>query len=169
LALIGTFTFILMTSQGVRRLWPRRGLRIRLGIAIAVGAAVIPVLATSTQRDKALLVLGVLALLGLLGTWVILVPKWLAPPLPKSILDQLPAAERVEKADARLKLQNDLRTTALQAIAGLAVLAGAVVGFQQLGEDRQQAAADRELTRQGQASERFTRAIAQLGSDRREV
>ena len=58
----------------------------------------------------------------------------------------------------RLKLQNDLRTTALQAIAGLAVLAGAVLAFQQLTADRQQATATQELTRQGQASERFTRA-----------
>jgi Pentapeptide repeats (8 copies) len=57
----------------------------------------------------------------------------------------------------------------LQAIAGLAVLAGAVLAFQQLAEDRQQAIATRELTLQGQASERFTRAIDQLGSPRREV
>ena len=71
--------------------------------------------------------------------------------------------------DARLKLQNDLRTTALQAIAGLAVLAGAVLAFQQLTADRQQATATQELTRQGQASERFTRAVDQLGSDRPEV
>lgn len=45
----------------------------------------------------------------------------------------------MELTDARLKLQNDLRTTALQAIAGLAVLAGAVLAFQQLTTDRQQA------------------------------
>jgi hypothetical protein len=57
----------------------------------------------------------------------------------------------------------------LQAIAGLAVLAGAVLAFQQLTDDRQQATATQELTRQGQASERFTRAIDQLGSDRLEV
>jgi len=49
------------------------------------------------------------------------------------------------------------------------VLAGAVLAFQQLTEDRQQAIATRELTLQGQASERFTRAIDQLGSPRREV
>jgi hypothetical protein len=49
------------------------------------------------------------------------------------------------------------------------VLAGAVLAFQQLTDDRQQATATQELTRQGQASERFTRAIDQLGSDRLEV
>ena len=54
----------------------------------------------------------------------------------------------------------------MQAIAGLAVLAGAILAFQQLTDDRQQAAATRELTLQGQASERFTRAIDQLGSTR---
>jgi hypothetical protein len=44
-----------------------------------------------------------------------------------------------------------------------------VLGFRQLTEDRQQAIATRELTLQGQASEQFTRAIDQLGSDRLEV
>jgi uncharacterized protein YjbI with pentapeptide repeats len=51
----------------------------------------------------------------------------------------------------------------------VAVLAGALLAFQQLTEDRQQATATHQLTLQGQASERFTRAIDQLGSDRREV
>jgi hypothetical protein len=35
---------------------------------------------------------------------------------------------QLELADARVKLQNNLRTTVLQAIAGLAVLAGAILG-----------------------------------------
>ena len=43
------------------------------------------------------------------------------------------------------------------------------MAFQQLTADRQQATATQELTRQGQASERFTRAVDQLGSDRPEV
>jgi hypothetical protein len=114
-------------------------------------------------------VLGGAVLVGLLAAWVLVLPGRLAPPLPADLLDRLGDRDRLEVGDARLKLHNDLRTTALQAIAGLAVLAGAVLAFQQLTADRQQATATRELTLQGQASERFTRAIDQLGNDREEV
>jgi uncharacterized protein YjbI with pentapeptide repeats len=106
----------------------------------------------------------------LLATWVLVVPRRLAPPVPDDVLAELKDDRvRLEVIDARTKLRNDIRTTALQAVAGLAVLAGAVLAFQQLTEDRQQAAATRQLSLQGQASERFTRAIDQLGSERREV
>jgi hypothetical protein len=116
-----------------------------------------------------LLAVGLAAVVGLLAAWVLVLPRRLAPSLPAETLELLEARDRLELTDARLKLQNDLRTTALQAIGGLAVLAGAVLAFQQLTADRQQAIATQELTRQGQASERFTRAIDQLGSERLEV
>jgi hypothetical protein len=74
---------------------------------------------------------------------------------------------RLEAADGRLRLRYDLRNGALQTLAVVAVLAGALLGFWQLADDRSNAAADRELTRQGQASERFTRAISQLGDEKR--
>jgi hypothetical protein len=44
-----------------------------------------------------------------------------------------------------------------------------VLAFQQLTEDRHQANTTQELARRAQTSERFTRAIDQLGSDRPEV
>jgi len=114
--------------------------------------------------------LGVVVVVGLLAIWVLEVPRRLAPPVSDDVLGGLKDDRaRLEVADTRVKLQNELRTTALQVIAGLAVLAGAVLAFQQLTEDRQQANSTRELTLQGQASERFTLAIDQLGSDRREV
>jgi hypothetical protein len=110
-----------------------------------------------------LLTVGAAAVVGLLAAWVVVVPRRLAPPVLAEVLDRLGDRDRLEVTNAQVKLQNDLRTTALQTIAGLAVLAGVVLGFQQLTEDRQQATATRELTLQGQASERFTRAIDQLG------
>jgi uncharacterized protein YjbI with pentapeptide repeats len=119
---------------------------------------------------QTVLALSVAGILGLLAIWIVVVPRRLAPPVPKEILDGFGNhRDRLEVTDARIKLRNDLRTTAMQALAGLAVLAGAVLGFQQLTDDRQQANATRALTLQGQASERFTRAIDQLGSNRREV
>jgi hypothetical protein len=155
-----------LTSPAARRRWPQPTRRVQLGLIVVAGlcgtiAAIGPL--------AALLVLGSAALAGLLAAWVVVLPGRLAPPLPAETLESLEARDRLELSDARLKLQNDLRTTALQAIAGLAVLAGAVLAFQQLTADRQQATATQELTRQGQVSERFTRAIDQLGSDRPEV
>jgi Pentapeptide repeats (8 copies) len=139
---------------------------------VVVGAVLLVVLtslAVASRSGVVLLALGTAVAVGLLVAWVEVLPRRLAPPVPTEVLERLGDRDRLEVADARLKLQNDLRTTALQAIAGLAVLAGAVLAFQQLTEDRQQATDTRELTLQGQASERFTRAIDQLGSDRREV
>jgi hypothetical protein len=74
---------------------------------------------------------------------------------------------RLEAADARRRLRHDLVIGRLQPLAVVAVLAGAYLGFQQFAEDRDSARADRDLTRQGQASERFTRAITQLGDTKR--
>jgi len=157
---------VALTSPPARRRWPRPARRIQLAIA----SLVVLVLAAATRPRAILLVAVVLATVGLLATWVVVIPCRLAPPVPDEVLDRLgDHRDRLAVADARVKLQNDLRTTALQAIAGLAVLAGAVLAFQQLTEDRRQATATQELTRQGQASERFTRAIDQLGSDHLDV
>jgi hypothetical protein len=140
-----------------------------VAIGMFVGLTGLTSLITASRPRTGLLAFAVVIVLGLLAMWVLVLPRRLAPPLPAEVLDTLENRDRVEVSDARVKLQNELRTTPVQAIVGLAVLAGAVLGFQQLTEDRQQAAATRQLTLQGQASERFTRAIDQLGSDRREV
>jgi len=164
--LAGAVAFTVMTSPAARRRWPQPTRRVQLGVLVAAGFGGLT--AAIGLRDT-LLAVGLAAAVGLLAAWVLVLPGRLAPPLPTETLESLEARDRLALSDARLKLQNDLRTTALQAIAGLAVLAGAVLAFQQLTADRQQATATQELTRQGQASERFTRAIDQLGSDRPEV
>jgi phage shock protein PspC (stress-responsive transcriptional regulator) len=155
-----------LTSPAARRRWPQPARRVQLGLVVFAGLG--GLIAAVGLRDT-LLALGLAGVVGLLAAWVLVLPRRLAPPLPAQTLESLEARDRLALSDARLKLQNDLRTTALQAIAGLAVLAGAVLAFQQLTTDRQQATATQELTRQGQASERFTRAVDQLGSDRPEV
>jgi hypothetical protein len=155
-----------LTSQPARRRWPRPAQRIRLGLVMVAG---LWGLIAGLGPRATLLAGGLVAVVGLLVAWVVVLPRRLAPPLPTEALEPLNARDRLALTDARLKLQNDLRTTALQAIGGLAVLAGAVLAFQQLTADRQQATATQELTRQGQASERFTRAIDQLTSDQPEV
>jgi uncharacterized protein YjbI with pentapeptide repeats len=125
-------------------------------------------LSTVSKPHVGLLALGVVMALGLLATWVLVLPRWLAPDVPDEVLGPISERARLEATNARVKLRNDLRTTPLQAIAWLAALAGAVLAFQQLTADRQQADADRNVTQQGQASERFTRAISDLGNQRSE-
>jgi hypothetical protein len=106
----------------------RRGRYPRL---IAIGATVaLALLATVfLVPDRALLAIGAAVVVVLLTAWVLILPRRLAPPVPAEILTELNDHDRLEAINARVKLQNDVRTTALQAIAGLAVLAGAVLGF----------------------------------------
>jgi Pentapeptide repeats (8 copies) len=54
--------------------------------------------------------------------------------------------------------KNDIRTTVLQTLAGLGIVAGAVATWRTLG-----------VNREGQITERFTRAIDQLGSDKLDI
>jgi uncharacterized protein YjbI with pentapeptide repeats len=56
------------------------------------------------------------------------------------------------------KARNDVRTTAVQATAGIVVLVGAYFTWRQL-----------HTAREGQVTERFTRAIDQLGSDQLDI
>jgi hypothetical protein len=71
-----------------------------------------------SAEGGALLAVGLAAIVGLLAAWVLVLPGRLAPPLPAETLDRLGDRDRLELTDARLKLQNDLRTTALQASPG---------------------------------------------------
>ena len=167
--LASVLTLVLLSSQPARRRWPRPAGRVPAALGLLVGLLSLASLATASRPRTGLLVLSVAGAIGLLTMWVLVLPRRLAPPVPPEVLDTLENRDRVEVSDARVKLQNDLLATPVQAIVGLTVLVGAILGFQQLTEDRQQAAATRQLTLQGQASERFTSAIQQLGSDRREV
>ncbi len=71
------------------------------------------------------------------------------------------------------KLQNEVRTTLVQAIGGTAVLLGILFTWQQLQDNRQQfdqtnrnVASQLQLTRDGQTSERFRQAVDHLGGER---
>jgi hypothetical protein len=71
----------------------------------------------------------------------------------------------------RLNLQNDARTTLLQGLGGAVLLVGAYFTYRQLRISQQQLlhtvnASHRELrvTQDGQITERFTRAVDQLGN-----
>jgi uncharacterized protein YjbI with pentapeptide repeats len=92
------------------------------------------------------------AAVGAFMLWLVLYAPSLFVPTPSDVeLRQVDAAKRVE-------LQNDVRTTLLQGLGGLAVLVGAFFTYRQL-----------HTAREGQVTERFTRAIDQLGHEKQDV
>ncbi|MFG1604567.1 pentapeptide repeat-containing protein [Actinoplanes sp. NPDC049265] len=105
-----------------------------------------------TRRSQLALV--IVALL-LFGGLLVLVPALLYPPLSSGDLRGVtdPRA-RIELQQAQSKLANDARTGVLQAIGGLLVALGAVATWRQV-----------RISREGQITDRFTRAVDQLGSD----
>jgi hypothetical protein len=93
-------------------------------------------------------------LLGLAGVvtlsgMVLLAPRWI---VAHDLMTNKLSAEQYGKAIS------DARTAVLQAIAGLLLAAGAVATWRQV-----------RIGREGQITERFTRAVDQLGSDKRDV
>ncbi|WP_433305419.1 hypothetical protein ACQP2F_18015 [Actinoplanes sp. CA-030573] len=116
-----------------------------------------------------LIIYGVALMATAAAAWVFVAPARIAPEVEPAEVQLLDFRDRLEFVDARLKLQNEVRNTAIQTVTALAVLAGAVVAFEQVQETNRQAQLARELTVRSQANERFTQAIQQLGDNRLEV
>jgi hypothetical protein len=123
-----------------------------------------------------------LAVVGAAGVafllWLVMfAPRLLVPSASRdSLNDVADSAKRHELQDNRLKLQNDARTTLLQGLGGLAVLVGLFFSYRQLQHNRRQlehsiqmSREQHQLDQQGQITERFTRAIDQLGHERLDV
>jgi Pentapeptide repeats (8 copies) len=88
-----------------------------------------------------------------------LIPKLLYPPLTDVQLSGVTGADtQIQLQQAQSQLQNNARSTLLQAIAGLLLVAGAVATWRQV-----------QVNREGQLTERFTRAIDQLGSENTDI
>jgi hypothetical protein len=98
--------------------------------------------------------LAVLAALLVILACVLVIPQWL-------VRWELGAQVRTLSAADKAKAINDVRTTLLQGIGGAVLLLGAFYTYQQVQTSRRQL----NLAEQGQITERFTRAIDQLGSD----
>jgi len=100
---------------------------------------------------------GVLLAAAVLVAFAILVfvPVLLHPDLPAADLEGLPDAEaRIAARQSQAQLQNDARSTLLQGLAGLILVAGAVATWRQV-----------QISRHGQITDRMSRAIEQLASD----
>jgi pentapeptide repeat protein len=87
-----------------------------------------------------------------LAAVVFVAPRLLYPPLPASRFAGVAPDKRIELETNRLKLQDDARATLLQGLAGGILLLGAYLTWRQLG-----------ITREGQITDRYTKAVDQLG------
>jgi hypothetical protein len=103
-------------------------------------------------------VLAAAGVLAVLLAVVFVVPRLLYPPLPASRFADVAPDKRIELETNRLKLQNDARATLLQALAGGVLLLGAYLTWRQL-----------RVTREGQITDRYTKAVEQLGSEHLDV
>ena len=90
---------------------------------------------------------------------LVLVPRWLHPPLSSADLrGVVDPKSRIELQQAQSRLADDARAAMLQALAGLVVALGAAATWRQV-----------HISREGQITERFTKAVDQLGSDNIDV
>jgi hypothetical protein len=93
-----------------------------------------------------------LAALAVVLACVLVIPQWL-------VRWELGAATRTLTAADKARAINDVRATLLQGIGGAVILLGAYFTYRQLQIGREQL----QIAQQGQVTERFTRAIDQLG------
>jgi uncharacterized protein YjbI with pentapeptide repeats len=142
---------------------PRRWAETILALAVFGLAAYLVVQRTDdTERTVALVALG--ALLLILSLWRI--PYWQAEI----------AQARPDKTKSQFEQENEARKTLAEAVSGLLLVVGLAATWLQLADDREarqstsaQAEAGQVLTRQGQFTDRFTKAVDQLGSDKLRV
>jgi hypothetical protein len=120
-----------------------------------------PVLSGEAFVNKRTIWLGVLTTCGLLTVLlcIIVIPSWLYPPLSAADLHGvLNGQARIQLQQAQSQLANDTRSSILQALGGLLLVAGATATWRQV-----------HISREGQITDRFTRAVDQLGSENLDV
>jgi Pentapeptide repeats (8 copies) len=107
-----------------------------------------------TWRTAWLGVMLISLLLAILFVGLILIPKWLYPSLSAVQLRGVSSRQaRIQLQQAQGQLANNVRSSLLQVLAGLAVASGAIATWRQV-----------RISREGQITDRFTRAVDQLGS-----
>jgi hypothetical protein len=119
---------------------------LRRSIELGVVAVALIALVWLTPERFRFLMLAIGGVLVLLAAAVLVVPPWL---LARDVGAAVPP-------DQRANAINSVRSTMVQGIVGLAALGGIFVAWQQLQTDR-------DLTREGQVTDRYTGAIDQLG------
>jgi hypothetical protein len=142
--------------------WRFRARTILAMTILILGVVLLPKLLAGVPK----LVLVLAGIIGLLLLGAIVAPKLL---LSRELVAGLKPADR-------LNAENQLRGTMMQGLTGLLVLAGAFVAWQQVQVGQRQlesSTADQrttqQISREGQITDRYTRAIEQLGSESLEL
>jgi uncharacterized protein YjbI with pentapeptide repeats len=126
----------------------------------------------SAGKQRWIITLGMsVAALAVVILVMFVVPLLFAPPRQAAAVDA--DHERgLKLVDERLKLQNDVRNTALQAVGGVLLVLGAVATWRQvriasgqLDVNRRELTQTLEATHAGQITQQFAQAIAHLGVD----
>jgi uncharacterized protein YjbI with pentapeptide repeats len=136
-------------------------------VTLGIAAAVTLTLRTA-HADPWWLSLAITGGVALLASCVFVFPRLLEPSrTPQDLADVhgLTAKDRIQLADDRRRLQNDVRTVLVQAVVGGAFLVGVLFTWQQQQATNRDIAKQLDVTRQGQVGERFSRAVSQLGSN----
>lgn len=130
--------------------WPRGGGRLASWLDEA---------SVVTRRAVWLIALALSASLAVLFCAVWVIPRLLDPPLSMAALRGVASAqERIQLQQAQSQLANNARSTTLQGLAGLVLVAGAVATWWQV-----------HIGRQGQITDRYSKAVDQLASRSVEV
>jgi Pentapeptide repeats (8 copies) len=107
-----------------------------------------------TWRAAWFAVLLLCLLVAILFVGLILIPEWLYPSLSAAQLRGVSSPQaRIQLQQAQGQLANNARSSVLQVLAGLAVAGGAIATWRQV-----------HISREGQITDRFTRAVDQLGN-----
>jgi hypothetical protein len=113
----------------------------------------------TTRRTIVGIAVGIGCLLGIAIVGLILLPQLLYPALtPADLHDVSGAAVRIQLQQAQEQLQNNVRTALLQVTGGLVVVIGGLATWRQV-----------HINREGQITERLTRAVDQIGSENVDV
>ncbi len=112
------------------------------------------------SRRTAVIAIAVACLLGVVVIVCLAVlPGWLYPSLTTAELHAVTgASDRIQLQQTQAQLQNGVRASLLQTFAGLLVVIGAAATWWQV-----------RVNREGQITERFTRAIEHVGSDNMDI
>jgi Pentapeptide repeats (8 copies) len=144
----------------------KRVLAVTWLLCLAAAGAWLIVLRWPWLSDHGEAVLEVAVAVGLLGA-VFPLSAWLAP---KGRSGERPASSDKEHDVGDIpKLQNEIRTTIFQAIAGLAVFVGVFVAWQQLQAGRASSQASNTLASQEQVAQAYGQAVSELGSSQEDV